>query len=502
MATACHCPACGLRRLAPALALIALGGLLLAHMLRPSFNAVAVVAGFLVFLGALGLARHLAPGPSEPLANHPVPGSLFFPFLLLALGGLILLRHSLPDFPLGAWIANYWPLLLILWGLTRLVEHYTRPPRTRSGLSGGEIVLLAFIILFGLAFSGAYRFGHSRLANYWGVNFETWNPFYQSYSFSASTQAALPPGPLPPVVVRGYRGDVTLLPGPPGAISASLDDTIHADGQSRANRLFQASQPRIERDGNQWLVEPAGDARHPNLRADLKLTLPPSAPVVVQTTLGDVDAANWSADLDLHTTHGDITLSHIAGNVQIASGRDSIHLDQIAGNVTVTGAGDDLTLANVTGDATVQGEFTGTLHFRNLAHGVHFNSQRTALAIAALPGSLSYDLGEIAIANARGISLRTRNEEIAIRQFSGPLEVHSRNNSVTLSAAAPPADPSVGTNQNADITLTLPASSQFALQTTLRNGSLHNEFSAPASQAPAPAIRLETTSGDIALRKH
>jgi len=507
MATPCQCPACGLRRLAPALSLIALGALLLAHMLRPSFNAVAVVAGFLVFLGALGIARHLAPGPRPapdlPAPYHPAPGSLFFPFLLLAVGLLILLRHSLPNLPLGAWIAHYWPLLLILWGLTRLVEHYTRPPRARGGLSGGEIVLLFFIILFGLAFSGAYRFRHSRLANYWGVNVDNWNPFYQSYSFAASTQAPPPPGPPPTILIRGYRGDIVLLPGPPGAISASLADTVHADGQDEANRLFQASQPRIEQDGAQWVVAPAGDARPPNLRADLKLTLPPSVPVAVQTELGDVSASHWAADLDLRTAHGDITLDHIHANVQIASGHDSLRLDHIAGNVTITGTatGDNVSLANVSGDATLNGEFTGTLRFRNLARGLHFNSRRTSLAIAALPGSLDYDLGRIAIANAQSISLRTRNEAISIRQFSGPLQVHSRDDRIALAAAAPPTDPILVTNQNADISLTLPAQSQFHLQATLRNGDLHNEFSPAASSAPAPAIRLETSSGDIAVRK-
>ncbi|MGH9481791.1 MAG: hypothetical protein ACRD1L_06830, partial [Terriglobales bacterium] len=116
---ACTCPACNVRRVSPALTLIAVGGLLLAHMVYPSFTGAAMVGGFLLFLGALGLARDLAPRP----AGHPTYGSLFFPLLLIAVGLLILSRQAIPGFPLGAWIAHYWPVLLILWGLTRLLEH-------------------------------------------------------------------------------------------------------------------------------------------------------------------------------------------------------------------------------------------------------------------------------------------------------------------------------------------------------------------------------------------
>ncbi|MGH9482877.1 MAG: DUF4097 family beta strand repeat-containing protein, partial [Terriglobales bacterium] len=417
--------------------------------------------------------------------------------LLGAVGLLILSRQAIPGFPLGAWIAHYWPVLLILWGLTRLLEHLAG--RSRGGLSGGEVLLLVLIVVFGLAFSGAYRFRQSRLANYWGINVDTWNPFYESHQFSTSASAALPPGAALPVVVRGYRGNVSLLPGPSGSIQAAVSDTVRAVSFDEARRRFDRAQPLIRREGGQWVVLPTGDATPADIEADLKLTLPAATPVTVETAHGDFAVSNWKAGLDLHATHGTITASGVAGNVQIESAHSSITLDQIAGNVVVSGSGGDLTLTNVQGDATIQGEFTGSLSFRNLARGLHFNSERTALAVASLPGTLSDDIGEITITNARGISLRTRDAEIAIRRFSGPLEVHGRNDSISLSAAAAPADPITVTNLNADITLNLPAASRFQLDARTRNGEVHNAFSAEASQAPGPLIHLETTNGDITV---
>ncbi|MGH9479076.1 MAG: hypothetical protein ACRD1A_07580, partial [Terriglobales bacterium] len=344
--TPCRCAACNLRRLTAPLVLIALGGLLLARMLTPAFTTAALVGAFLVFVGLLGLARHAAPRP----ANHYPSGSLFFPLLLLVIGGLMLVGHWLPHAPLGAWIANYWPLLLIVWGLMRLVEHYTRPPRMRSGLSGGEIFLLIVIIVCGLAYSGTYRFAHSRYANYWGVNVASWNPFLRAYDYSASAHAVLPAsvGAAPTaVVIRGYRGDIRLQPGPGPAIQAEVDDTVRAQDQNEANALFQRAQPTIRQEGNQWVVLPAGEDRGGAINADLRLTLPDTLPVVIYSHDGDITIPAWRAALDLHTSHGAITAAHVQGGVVAASEHDTVSLDQVTGNVTLTGGGDDVAISNV-----------------------------------------------------------------------------------------------------------------------------------------------------------
>ncbi|MGH9394011.1 MAG: hypothetical protein ACRD1E_07560, partial [Terriglobales bacterium] len=171
-------------------------------------------------------------------------------------------------------------------------------------------------------------------------------------------------------------------------------------------------------------------------------------------------------------------------------------LDQVSGSVAVSGAGDDISIADVQGPVTLDGEFVGSLSFRNLAGGLRFTSERTNLAIAALPGSMDYDMGQLAITNARDVNLRTHDEEIEIRAFSGPIEIHNRNSSVTLEAAAPLAAPITVTNRNADITILLPADSRFHLDADARNGEVRNPFPA----ANAPLLSLQTSNGTIALR--
>lgn len=496
MATACQCTACRFRRVAGPLVLIALGGLLLAHMAAPAFRGADMVAGFLVFVGVLGVIARLLPRP----ADHPLAASIFFPVLAIAVGGLILARHVLPALSLGVWIANYWPVLLILWGLIRLLEHFARPARTRAGLSGGEIFLVIVIVVCGLAFSGAYHFRHSRMATYWGVNIDNWNPFLDSYDFSASTRAALPPGAAGEVLVRGYRGDVTVVAGAAGEVAAAVSDQVRAGSQDAARNLFQEAQPVIRQEGGQWLVLPTGDSSGRAISAGLQLTLPSNLPLTVQIESGDITVPQWQASLDLHTVHGAVTAAGAGGNVQVAVAHGSVHLDQVRGNVIISGGGDDIAVSNVTGQTRLDGEYVGDLRFRNLAGGLSFHSNRTSLDVAALPGSLSYDLGEITIDGASRIQLQTRNVEVDIRDFRGPLQVDNRNESVRVSTDAPLAAPIHIGNRNADIRLTLAPGSRFQLAASADNGDVVNGFGDFAHTPGAPDVSLRTTSGTISIR--
>jgi hypothetical protein len=496
MAAACQCAACRFRRVAGPLVLIAIGGLLLAHMSNAGFRGADMVAGFLVFIGVLGVIARLLPRP----ADHPLAASIFFPVLAIAVGGLILARHALPALPLGVWIANYWPVLLILWGLIRLLEHFARPARTRAGLSGGEIFLVVVIVVCGLGFSGAYHFQHSRMATYWGVNLDNWNPFLDSYDFSASTRATLPPGAGGEVIVRGYRGDVTVVAGAAGEMAASVNDRVHAESQGAAQNLFQNAQPLIRQEGGQWIVMPAGDDSGHALSADLRITLPATLPLTVQIQSGDITVPQWQAGLDLHTVHGAVTAAGAGGNVQVAVAHGSVHLDQVRGNVIISGGGDDIAISNVTGQTRLDGEYVGSLRFRNLAGGLSFHSNRTSLHVAALPGSLTYDLGEITLDGASQVQLQTRNVAVDIRGFRGPLQVDNRNESVRVATDAPLTAPIRISNRNADIRLTLASGSRFQLAASADNGDVVNGFGDLAHSPGAPEVSLRTTSGTISVR--
>src|SRR5688572_18957685 len=84
-------------------------------------------------------------------------GSIFWGLTLIVAGGIFLAKNLGYNVPVWSGIARYWPILLIVWGLLKLVDYYRwqREGQTGSLFSGGEVVLLIFVLLVGTALTSA-----------------------------------------------------------------------------------------------------------------------------------------------------------------------------------------------------------------------------------------------------------------------------------------------------------------------------------------------------------
>src|SRR6266480_3980414 len=93
--------------------------------------------------------------PSMPTSIRRQRRSLAGPVVLILLGVVLLLTtmHVLQPQPLLRWFGTYWPALIILWGVIKLVEYQqaqkegVRP----SGIGAGGVLLLIFLIVFGMS---------------------------------------------------------------------------------------------------------------------------------------------------------------------------------------------------------------------------------------------------------------------------------------------------------------------------------------------------------------
>src|ERR1700721_4379014 len=84
------------------------------------------------------------------------------PVILIAIGTVFLLgTMGVLDWRnLGHWFAHYWPVLLILSGVIKLVEYQQaqRQGTRASGITAGGVVLIIFIVVVGLIATQASRF--------------------------------------------------------------------------------------------------------------------------------------------------------------------------------------------------------------------------------------------------------------------------------------------------------------------------------------------------------
>src|SRR4051812_34160091 len=94
--------------------------------------------------------------------------SIAGPIVLIALGVLFLLGnlHVITWSQLSLMWARYWPVLIILWGIIKLYEHWndTRQGLPSRGIGAGGVVLLVFLIIFGLSATAAYKVNWNALS--------------------------------------------------------------------------------------------------------------------------------------------------------------------------------------------------------------------------------------------------------------------------------------------------------------------------------------------------
>src|SRR3954447_2572416 len=111
------------------------------------------------------------PPPPAPPMMPPVRRrrSIAGPFVLITIGVIFLLGNLgvLDKYTLFAGFAKYWPLLLILWGVIKLIEGWQaqREGYRAPGIGAGGVVLVVFVIILGLASTGIMKFGPQMQGN-------------------------------------------------------------------------------------------------------------------------------------------------------------------------------------------------------------------------------------------------------------------------------------------------------------------------------------------------
>src|SRR5215510_5893784 len=84
-------------------------------------------------------------------------GAIFWGSTLVAIGGLLLAHNMGYSIHIWPYIVRYWPALLIGWGLLKFVDYFRfrHAGDNRPLFSGGEVVLLIFVIFAGSAITTA-----------------------------------------------------------------------------------------------------------------------------------------------------------------------------------------------------------------------------------------------------------------------------------------------------------------------------------------------------------
>src|SRR5215831_383622 len=417
----------------------------------------------------------------SPLPAPPPPRHRSFagPLVLIIIGVVFLLgtMRVLSVGKLAHLFASYWPVLLILWGVIKIIEHQqARHQGTRaSGIGAGGVLLVVMIVVFGLIANQLERVNWSGLRDQINIDDSDFNSMFgDTFNFEDHLEQSFP-GDASLKVIDNH-GAVSVHASDDDKITVVVRKRIGAENQSDADKYNSETKPTMTVIGGlvtvDAKVEGAGD--HP-VETELDISLPRKAPVTIVSRRGDVNVSGRNGNVDISAQHSDTSVDDITANVKVNQDKGSVKIEQVTGDVQIGGRVNELTIADVKGSVQLEGEFQESVKLERIAKTVTFKSSRTDMEFSKLGASLDLDSDDLHADDLTGpLHLMTRSKNIRMDGVSGDVRMRNDNGSVELIMRN--LDNVQIDNRNGDVQLAVPDRPGFRLDARTRGGEIQSEF--------------------------
>jgi DUF4097 and DUF4098 domain-containing protein YvlB len=395
-------------------------------------------------------------------------------FLLGTMG--ILEIHSL-----GRMFARFWPALLILWGLLKLMEYEQakRAGQPAKGIGVGGIFLMFFLICAGLIATQASRVDWKNLGEHIQLgDDEGLDEIFggSTFNYSGEVNSPLPAG-ADTLRINDDRGTVTVNVSEEKKIRVAWRKKVHAEKQQDADRY----------NGETWLnivpsdktlvlnanTQGAGDK---GVTVDMDIYVPANMSLAITSGRGDVTVAGRTGTLEINHRKGEVNVNDQTGSVSLNLDGSSARLQHIKGDVTIQGKANEVDVEDVDGTMHLNGEFQESLRLVRISRTITFHSSRTEMEFARLDGRLDLDSGDLRADTLTGpMRLTTRSKDIALEGLSGDLRLEDSNGSVDV-AVRKPGNIQID-NRKGDVQVSIPPNTAIKVEARTKDGEIESDFS-------------------------
>lgn len=420
----------------------------------------------------------MSPPPVAPPPRRP--RSVAGPFVLIIIGFVFLLStmHVLSVGRLAHLFANYWPVLLILWGVIKVVEHMQaqRQGARASGIGAGGVVLIVMIVVFGLIATQLERVNWSGVRDDFNFDDNDFNHLFNgnTYNFDDHLEQTFPGGASLKVI--DTRGAISVHAADDDKITVVVRKRIGAENQNDADKYNTETKPTITSIGGLVTVDAKADGAgdHP-VESDLDISVPRRASVNITSHRGDVNVAGREGNVDISAQRSDTSVEDVTGTVKISQDRGTVRVQQITGDVHVGNRLNEVSVSDVKGSLQLEGEFQESVKLERIAKTVTFKSSRTDMEFSRLDGSLDLDSDELRADQVTGpLHLTTRSKNIRLDSVAGDVRLQDDNGSVEVAMRT------VGNvqidNRNGTVQVSLPDKAGFRLDARVRDGEIQSDF--------------------------
>ena len=461
--------------------------------------------------------------PQAPVPQAPIPPpyryrrSIAGPLVLIVIGLVFLLRNMGVHLPIWHWFGHWWPLLLILWGVIRLIEHSMaqREGYRRAGIGAGSILLLVLIVTVGLSAHYSSDIDWGGVREQIQMDDDLGGMFGTAFTFDDTLEQSFPAKGSLRVVCD--HGSLNISPSDGNTLRVVVHKKLYAQNQNDANKYNDGTKPQITINGTSVLLNAntngAGDHA---VQSDMDIFVPRDAVLDIAGKRGDVTINDHKSDVRISLQRGDVTLDEIAGSAKINMEKGSVRASKVSGDLDIDGRIDNVTIDEVAGAVHLSGDFFNDMRISKVAGNFTFKSSRSDMTIGSIPGDLEISGDSMSANQINGPArLVTRSKDIHLQDVTGDLQVENANGDIDVHASNKlPVGRMTISGKHGDITLTLPANAGLQVEANTRKGDITSDFSGikineskGTSEATgtvgngASKLQITADTGDIRISK-
>ena len=399
------------------------------------------------------------------------------PIVLILIGLAFLLRNlHLVNWEFWEWFAKWWPALLILWGVIKLVEYQQAKSagQRAPGIGAGGVILIIILASFGFS---AHKFHELRDSGMFQVD-DDWPQFLrgETFTFDDQLEQALTPGSI--LKITSDRGVINLNVGDGDKIKVMVRKTVHADNQSDADKYNQRTRPQLKAVERTTTLDAntAGAGDH-GVNTDLDVYIPRKVAVVITSKHGDVSVMGRDGDIEVNSQNGEVSLQDVSGNAKLDIDKSTVRVSKLTGDIAIDGRVNEVNLSDIKGSVRLSGEFHENVSLARITKSVSFKTSRTDLELSSVAGSLDIDGGDLhGTAVAGPVRLLTKEKDIRLNGVSGDVRISNNDGAVELHINKLPVGNIDINNRNAAVQIYLPDHAGFKVEASTDNGNIESGF--------------------------
>jgi hypothetical protein len=396
-----------------------------------------------------------APDAPRPSSRKCCP-SMLGGVLWAGLGILFLLRNFGigPDF--WSMAARYWPILLILLGLGKVIDYY----RQKGGVSLriGEVIGLLLVLAVGSAMGKVL--GSDMADFFWRAPIRFGNTDMNlGTSYGYTQEATYPLRAGLPVRIDNSHGMVTVSPGSDGEIRVRLRKVVFENDEARAKEIAGEIQIQGGEEGkaeaSAFMIKSNREelsAKNYRFNTDMDIFVPKQLQLEIQNPFGGVNVSGLDGKLNIQSSHqplevhdctgsftianryGESRLINLKGNLSVEARRGRVSVDTVKGDVTVRNEYDPVELNNIEGKATVA-DIEGSVTLDHVAKPVIIDARGSQVTASNLGDSLKITSSHrrIEVTDVAGsLTLSSSYANAVVKRIKGNVDIESNSDRISL----------------------------------------------------------------------